>query len=74
MSTVAIVCIIILVVLIIFGISLSVTYANKLKVCETNQSPYCYSIVCPGSTGGTADPCRGYVQRKDDNGNLICGT
>jgi len=44
---------------------------NAFRSCETTQSPYCYSVICPGAPSPN-DPCRGYAHRYDDKGQLIC--
>jgi hypothetical protein len=69
MNIAAIVGIILLFILVIILIIFDITYHNKLKVCENEQSPYCYNLVC--STQNTQ--CNNYAARYDENGTLYCG-
>lgn len=62
----------IIVILIAIGIVVALVYRSRLFACENNQSPYCYAIKCPGGAINTNDPCKGYAQRTDGQGNIIC--
>lgn len=64
----AIVFIFILVALIVLEIIGIVLYADGLKACETQQSPYCYAITC----SSTADNACGNDAYRCDNGKLYC--
>lgn len=51
----------IIMVLIIIGLIIAgVIYNNDLSVCETQQSPFCYTIQCPCDTASSG-PCFGYA-------------
>lgn len=77
---------VVMVIIILVLVSFGVSYSNALHTCETQQSPFCYSIACPCDNG--QGPCRGYAKMPadkpghwycsdapltvvDDNGNIV---
>lgn len=63
--------IIILVIAILVLCVLIYEYKELYDVCMVEQSPYCYSLACPGNIN-PEDVCFGYAQRKDKDGNVQC--
>jgi len=78
-----IIMLIVIIILLVFGF----TFNSELRTCETNQSPFCYTIHCPCDSESTG-PCFGYAKMPaaqsgqwycsnapltivDDNGNII---
>lgn len=60
--------VIIIICIIIFGV---VVGLNDLKQCETEQSPFCYTIQCPADLSSST-PCGGYAKRPSGDGNWYC--
>lgn len=59
---------VVLAVLLFLGFS----QRNQLQTCESQQSPYCYSIQCPGDLP-SAGPCFGYASRPGPSeGTFYC--
>lgn len=56
---------IIMVIIILVLIALGIGYSSDLNICETKQSPFCYTIHCPCDTdaqGKSQPPCFGYAK------------
>ena len=68
-----IVIIVILAILIVVFVWLTISYRNKFKGCQANESVYCFNIACPGIINPD-DPCSGYAQRIGPTGKTMCST
>lgn len=62
---------IIIIITLVFGF----VYSGELNTCETQQSPYCYTIQCPCDSQSTSEgaPCFGYAKMPGPNpGQWYC--
>jgi hypothetical protein len=70
-SPLVVIVFIVLVIVLIIEVVAYIVISNNLRDCETKESPYCYSTLCPNR--GTAPPvCNGYTYRVDDKGDCYC--
>lgn len=63
--------VIIIAVILIIGVQSS----NELRICETQQSTFCYTIHCPcdqSATGANVPPCFGYAKMPVGPGRWRC--
>src|SRR3990167_2962114 len=51
-----------LIIAVIVMIPFIIDFSNKYNTCRTEQSPFCFSITCPGPINPD-DLCFGYAQR-----------
>lgn len=66
---------VIMAIIILIMVAFGVSFSNALQTCETQQSPFCYTIHCPcdntSQPGGA--PCFGYAKRPAENpGQWYC--
>ena len=78
---------VVILIIILVVIILGLRYNSELKMCETKQSTFCYSIQCPCDVQ-SSPPCFGYAKRPtstpgqwncsnaplstvDNNGNIV---
>jgi len=63
----------VIMVLIIIGLIVAgIVYNNDLQACESQQSPFCYTIQCPCDNSSTG-PCFGYaVMPGPQEGQYYC--
>lgn len=61
--------VIMLIIVVIIAILAFVSWHN-VRTCEDNQSPYCYSIYCPGQTQSST-PCHGFAARPGPRANTF---
>lgn len=66
--------VIIIIIIVIYG----VMFNRELSICETQQSPFCYSIQCPCDLqpdGKQPAPCFGYAKMPAANpGQWLCSS
>lgn len=55
-----------IVILVLFLLAMNVR--STLNSCQTKESPWCYSIQCPGDDSSQG-PCFGYAQRTGSQPN-----
>jgi hypothetical protein len=53
---------IVMIIVILIMVVLGLMFNTSLKNCETEQSPYCYTITCP-CDDDTKGPCFGYATK-----------
>ena len=64
-----IVMVVIIIIILLFGYIRNA----ELKVCETQQSTYCFTILCP-CDGPNDAPCFGYAKMPAEGGNFYCSS
>ena len=62
-----------MVIIIFVIVALGFRYSNELTTCETRQSTFCYTILCPcDNPEQPTAPCFGYAKMPGPNGNWYC--
>jgi hypothetical protein len=70
MEDYSLVIIVLLVAAIIYTLIYAYVFLEEIKLCETSQSPFCYTIACPCDNESNA-PCFGYASRPGPSPNTF---
>lgn len=67
---------VLMVIVIITILVIGWNFSNELVICETQQSPFCYTIQCPcdDPVGTQEPPCRGYAKMPVGPNKWICSS
>lgn len=59
---------------IFFLVAIGLNFSTMLRICETKQSPFCYTIHCPCDDPGQG-PCKGYAKQPAETpGQWYCSS